>query len=62
MSKQAHAGKPVYSLLLTYVGDGAIYSAQAPSIRSAADYTARVIPDRDGVAVPLEAARILWQR
>ncbi len=30
--------------------------------RPAADYTARVIPHRDGVAVPLEDARILWQR
>ena len=27
-----------------------------------ADYTARVIPHCDGVAVPLEDARILWQR
>ena len=26
------------------------------------DYTARVIPQRSGVAVPLESARILWQR
>ena len=26
------------------------------------DYTARVIPQHSGVAVPLESARILWQR
>jgi glycogen phosphorylase len=28
----------------------------------AADYTPRVIPYRAGVAIPLEEARILWQR
>jgi starch phosphorylase len=38
------------------------YSAQVPAIRPATDYTARVIPQHDGVAVPLELARILWQR
>jgi glycogen phosphorylase len=42
--------------------DGArVYSATVPATRPAADYTARVIPHCDGVAVPLEAARILWQ-
>jgi hypothetical protein len=30
--------------------------------RPATDYTARVIPHCDSVAVPLEAAEILWQR
>jgi starch phosphorylase len=30
--------------------------------RPPGDYTARMIPHRDGVAVPLEDARILWQR
>jgi starch phosphorylase len=42
--------------------NGTIYSAQVPSIRPTTDYTARVIPHRSGVAVPLEAAHILWQR
>jgi starch phosphorylase len=42
--------------------NGYIYSAQVPATRPATDYTARVIPQHDGVAVPLEAARILWQR
>jgi starch phosphorylase len=42
--------------------NGYIYSAQVPSIRPAKDYTARVIPHRSGAVVPLEAARILWQR
>jgi starch phosphorylase len=38
------------------------YSAQVPSTRSATDYTVRVIPHHSGVAIPLEDARILWQR
>ncbi len=42
--------------------NGYIFSAQVPATRPATDYTARVIPQHDGVAVPLEAARILWQR
>jgi starch phosphorylase len=41
---------------------GYAYRAQVPAARPAADYTARMIPDHPGVAVPLEAARILWQR
>jgi len=39
-----------------------IYNAQVPAIRPATDYTARLIPQHDGVAVPLEVFRILWQR
>ncbi len=39
-----------------------VYSATMPAARPATDYTARVIPHRDGVTVPLEAAYILWQR
>jgi starch phosphorylase len=42
--------------------NGFIYSAQVPSDRPVTDYTARVIPQFPGVAVPLEVARILWQR
>jgi starch phosphorylase len=41
---------------------GSIYSATVSAARPAADYTARIIPQRNGVAVPLEDARILWQR
>jgi starch phosphorylase len=37
-----------------------IYTALVPGARPAADYTARLIPRRDGVAMPLEEARILW--
>jgi starch phosphorylase len=42
--------------------NGYIYSAQVPAARPATDYTVRVIPHCSGVAVPLEVARILWQR
>jgi starch phosphorylase len=42
--------------------DGYVYSAAVSAARPPADYTARVIPHCDGVAVPLEAAQILWQR
>ena len=39
-----------------------VYHATAPATRPAKDYTARVIPQRSGAAVPLESERILWQR
>jgi starch phosphorylase len=39
-----------------------IYSATVPATRPPADYTARVLPHYDGVAIPLEDPRILWQR
>jgi starch phosphorylase len=42
--------------------NGYAYRAQVPAARPATDYTARLIPHRDGVAIPLEEARILWQR
>jgi starch phosphorylase len=38
------------------------YSAAVSAARPAGDYTARVMPRCDGVAIPLEDARILWQR
>jgi starch phosphorylase len=41
---------------------GYVYSAAVSAARPPADYTARVIPYCDGVAIPLEAAHILWQR
>ncbi len=39
-----------------------IYQTMIATTRPVSDYTARVIPLRSGVAVPLECARILWQR
>ena len=38
------------------------YRAAVSAARPPADYTARMIPHHNGVMVPLEAARILWQR
>jgi starch phosphorylase len=38
------------------------YIAAVSATRPAGDYTARVIPYCDGGAIPLESARILWQR
>jgi glycogen phosphorylase len=43
-------------------GGGDVYRARVPATRPATDYTVRVVPHHDGVAVPLEAAQILWQR
>ncbi len=39
-----------------------VYHVSVPASRPAADYTVRIVPHHDGVAVPLEAAHILWQR
>jgi len=39
-----------------------VFSALVPAGRPPTDYTARVISASDGVAIPLEDARILWQR
>jgi starch phosphorylase len=38
------------------------YSAAVSAARPKTDYTTRAIPHFDGVAIPLENARILWQR
>jgi glycogen phosphorylase len=47
---------------LVGAANGYAYRTRVPAARPATDYTARVIPHRDGVAVPLEDPRILWQR
>jgi starch phosphorylase len=49
-------------LPLTGALGGYVYSASVSVVRPPTDYTARVIPYCDGVAIPLENARILWQR
>lgn len=41
---------------------GWVYTVRIPASRPAADYTARVIPYRNGASIPLEAAHITWQR
>ncbi len=47
---------------LAAASGGYVYSATVSADHPAADFTARVIPFRDGVAIPLEDDRILWQR
>jgi len=42
--------------------DASLYRARVPAKRPPADYTARAMPNCPGVAVPVEAAHILWQR
>jgi starch phosphorylase len=39
-----------------------IYSATVSVTRSPGDYTARLLPHYEGVAIPLEDSRIVWQR
>jgi starch phosphorylase len=41
---------------------GHVYGTTVPATRAAGDFTARVLPRCEGVAVPLEDTRILWQR
>jgi starch phosphorylase len=41
---------------------GCVFRATVTTTRSASDYTVRMIPQREGIAVPLEFPRILWQR
>jgi starch phosphorylase len=41
---------------------GFVCTVAVAAARPAGDYTARVIPRRDGVPVPLENSRIVWQR
>jgi hypothetical protein len=75
-SKQSPARNPNYNSLPTEVdgfdslaelaladeSGGYVYSATVAAARPSADYTARVMPRCDGVAIPLEDPRILWQR
>ena len=39
-----------------------IYITTVPSTRPSGDYTARLRPRYDDIAMPLEDAHILWQR
>ena len=51
-----------YVRQLAGASGGYVYRASVSAARPPTDYTVRVIPHRDGVAIPLEDARILWQR
>jgi glycogen phosphorylase len=42
-------------------GDFSTYAVEVPAARPASQYTARIVPQRGDVAIPLEAAEILWQ-
>jgi starch phosphorylase len=44
------------------VKGGYVYGVRAPATLPAWRYTPRIVPHREGVSVPLEAAFILWQR
>jgi starch phosphorylase len=62
-----HGGSPVrhemkLSRQLVGAVRGYVYSVTVSAARPATDYTARLIPNYDSVAVPLEAAQILWQK
>jgi starch phosphorylase len=43
-------------------GELAVYVAVAPSLRTAGDYTPRVIPNIETLSTPLECPQILWQK
>ncbi|MFZ3175807.1 MAG: alpha-glucan family phosphorylase [Thiobacillus sp.] len=47
---------------LVGAAQGYAYRAEVPATRPATDFTARVVPYHHGVAIPLEDARIFWQR
>jgi starch phosphorylase len=62
-----HGGQPVRQEMkrarqMAGASGGHVYSGAVSAARTARDYTVRVIPHRSGVAVPLEAAQILWQQ
>ncbi|HLY96608.1 MAG TPA: alpha-glucan family phosphorylase, partial [Sideroxyarcus sp.] len=66
-AKGVNGGDPVRKEMtrgqkLVGAENGYVYGAQVQATRPATDYTARVMPHRPGIAVPLEAAHILWQR
>jgi starch phosphorylase len=44
------------------VPGGYVFSVSVAAVREASDYTARALPDFDGVSNPLEASQIVWQR
>jgi starch phosphorylase len=47
---------------LAGVSGGYVYGTAVTSGRPPDDYTARIIPQCNGLAIPLEESRILWQR
>jgi starch phosphorylase len=47
---------------VTSPSNGYAYGAAVSAARPATDYTARVLPRGEGLAIPLEESRIVWQR
>jgi starch phosphorylase len=43
-------------------GGGFAFGATVPAVRPASDYTARILPRCEGLAVPLECGWVLWQK
>jgi len=64
----AAAGNPPTRQEMTTIGQpsgvsgGCMYRAAVSASRPAQDYTARLLPKHESTAIPLEDARILWQR
>ena len=66
-AKGIDGGNPVANVMMrlrNLIGTtgGFVFGVTIPDIRPVSDYTARIIPNHPGVAVPLEAPQILWQR
>jgi starch phosphorylase len=62
-----HGGPPVRQEMtclhpLADESGGYIYSVTVAANRPATEYTPRAMPHCNGVAIPLEESRILWQR
>jgi hypothetical protein len=60
MNSPIPVNHPTYHLLPTGI-EGFDLPASVSAAQLATDYTARLIPNYTGVAVPLESLRILWQ-
>jgi starch phosphorylase len=63
----SNGGEPVREEMkrvrpLADASDGYVYGVTVSAVRPPGDYTARVIPHCEGAAIPLEDARIVWQR
>jgi starch phosphorylase len=52
---------PMQSVAATDGGKAFLFSAEVETTRAATDYTPRIMPAYEGIAVPLEDAHILWQ-
>lgn len=58
-AQQAH-GEPPFTQEMTAISG--VYTTMVPATRPAAEYTIRAVPYHEGVRIPLEEGRVLWQR